>query len=87
LNSGRGSILKCSNSALAQEDKKSLDGKQALSCLDHGKAGAPKAAPRVTYIAAAKPANEATNPRIKMVVSDWYNDGLGNQARIIKACD
>jgi hypothetical protein len=46
-----------------------------------------KAAPRATYIAAAKPANGAAYPHIKMVVSDWYNDGLGNQARIIKACD
>jgi hypothetical protein len=46
-----------------------------------------KAAPRATYVATVKPANEATNTRIRMVVGDWYSDGLGNQARIIKACD
>jgi hypothetical protein len=26
-------------------------------------------------------------PQIKMIVSNWHIDELGNQARIIKACD
>jgi hypothetical protein len=30
---------------------------------------------------------EATMPQIKMIVSNWYTDELGNQARIIKARD
>lgn len=30
---------------------------------------------------------EATVPQIKMIVSDWYTDELGNQARIIQARD
>ena len=30
---------------------------------------------------------EATMPQIKMIVSNWYTDELGNQARIIKAGD
>jgi len=35
--------------------------------------------PQTTY--------EATMPQIKMIVSNWYTDELGNQARIIKASD
>jgi hypothetical protein len=31
------------------------------------------------------PVNEAMVPRIKMIVSNWYTDELGNRARIIKA--
>ena len=30
---------------------------------------------------------EATMPQIKMIVSNWYTDELGNQARIIRAHD
>jgi hypothetical protein len=30
---------------------------------------------------------ETTVPQIKMIVSNWYTDELGNQARFIKACD
>jgi hypothetical protein len=30
---------------------------------------------------------EATMPQIKMIVSNWYTDELGNRARIIKARD
>jgi hypothetical protein len=30
---------------------------------------------------------EATMPQIKMIVSNWYTDELGNRARIIRACD
>jgi hypothetical protein len=26
-------------------------------------------------------------PHIKMFVSDWFTDELGNRARIVKACD
>lgn len=33
------------------------------------------------------PAFDASMPRIKMIVSDWYTDELGNQARIIRASD
>lgn len=32
-------------------------------------------------------ANGAMSPKIKMIVSNWYTDELGNQARIIKARD
>jgi hypothetical protein len=34
-----------------------------------------------------RPANESMTPQIKMIVSNWYTDELGNQARFIKACD
>jgi hypothetical protein len=34
-----------------------------------------------------RPANEAMTPQIKMIVSNWYIDELGNQARFITACD
>jgi hypothetical protein len=30
---------------------------------------------------------EATMPQIKMIVSNWYTDELGDQARIIRAHD
>jgi len=39
------------------------------------------------HAAGPRPANEAMTPQIKMIVSNWYTDELGNQARIIKACD
>ena len=35
--------------------------------------------------AGPKPANEAMVPKIKMFVSNWYTDELGNQARVIRA--
>jgi hypothetical protein len=37
--------------------------------------------------AASRTANQAMTPQVKMIVSDWYTDEIGNQARIIKACD
>ena len=42
---------------------------------------------RQQHATASRSANEAMTPRIKMVVSNWYTHELGNQARIIKACD
>jgi hypothetical protein len=30
---------------------------------------------------------EATMPQIKLIVSNWYTDELGNRARIIQASD
>jgi hypothetical protein len=39
------------------------------------------------HAAGPRPANEGMTPQIKMIVSNWYTDELGNQARIIKACD
>jgi hypothetical protein len=34
-----------------------------------------------------RPANEPMPPQIKMIVSNWYTDELGNQARFVKARD
>ena len=34
-----------------------------------------------------RPHYEAPKPQIKMVVSEWYTDEPGNQARIIKTHD
>jgi hypothetical protein len=34
-----------------------------------------------------RPAHEAMTPQIKMIVSNWYTDELGNHARFIKARD
>jgi hypothetical protein len=39
------------------------------------------------HAAGSRTANEAMTPQIKMIVSNWYIDELGNQARIIKARD
>ena len=39
------------------------------------------------HAAGPRPANEAMTPQIKMIVSNWYTDEFGNQARIIKARD
>jgi hypothetical protein len=39
------------------------------------------------HAAASRIANQAMMPQIKMIVSDWYTDEIGNQARIIKALD
>ena len=39
------------------------------------------------HAAGPRPANEAMIPQIKMVVSNWYTDELGNQARFITARD
>ena len=39
------------------------------------------------HAAGPRAANEAMTPQIKMVVSSWYTDELGNQARFIKARD
>jgi hypothetical protein len=43
--------------------------------------------PRQQRHAAGRPPNEAMTPEIKMIVSNWYTDEHGNQARIIKARD
>ena len=37
--------------------------------------------------AARRPNAQAMTPHIKMLVSDWFTDELGNKARIIKARD
>ena len=37
------------------------------------------------HAAGPGPANEAMTPQIKMIVSNWYTDELGNQARFVKA--
>ena len=39
------------------------------------------------HAAASRTADQAITPQIKMIVSDWYIDEIGNQARIIKARD
>ena len=39
------------------------------------------------HAAGPRPANEVMIPQIKMIVSNWYTDELGNQARFIKARD
>jgi hypothetical protein len=39
------------------------------------------------HAAGPRPANEAMTPQIKMIVSNWYIDELGNQSRFIKARD
>jgi hypothetical protein len=39
------------------------------------------------HAAGPRPANEAMTPQIKMMVSNWYTDELGNQARFIQARD
>jgi hypothetical protein len=35
----------------------------------------------------SRDANGATSLRISMIVSNWYTDEFGNQARVIKARD
>jgi len=42
---------------------------------------------RRQHTTAPRSTHEATMPQIKMIVSKWYIDELGNQARIIKAHD
>ena len=39
------------------------------------------------YASGPRPANESMTPQIKMIVSNWYTDELGNQARFVKARD
>ena len=39
------------------------------------------------HAAGPRPANESMTPQIKMIVSNWYTDELGNQARIVRARD
>ena len=39
------------------------------------------------HAAVSRTANQAMTPQVKMIVSDWYTDEIGNQARIIKAND
>jgi hypothetical protein len=42
---------------------------------------------QVTLPPQRRPNTQAMTPHIKMFVSDWYTDELGNKARIIKARD
>jgi hypothetical protein len=42
---------------------------------------------RQQHAATLRLSYETTVPQIKMIVSNWYTDELGNQARFIKACD
>jgi hypothetical protein len=42
---------------------------------------------QVTLPPQRRPNTQAMNPHIKMFVSDWYTDEVGNKARIIKARD
>jgi hypothetical protein len=42
---------------------------------------------RRRHLADSQNANAATCLKIKMIVSTWYTDELGNRARIIKACE
>jgi hypothetical protein len=42
---------------------------------------------RQRHAAGPRPAHEAMTPQIKMIVSNWYTDELGNQARFITAHD
>jgi hypothetical protein len=42
---------------------------------------------QLRHAAVPRPANEAMTPQIKMIVSSWYTDELGNQARFVKARD
>jgi hypothetical protein len=42
---------------------------------------------RHQHAADSPDANGSTSLKIKMIVSSWYTDELGNRARIIKACD
>ena len=39
------------------------------------------------HAAEPRPSHEAMTPQIKMIVSNWYTDELGNQARFIQARD
>ena len=39
------------------------------------------------YASGPRPANESMTPQIKMIVSNWYIDEHGNQARFITARD
>jgi hypothetical protein len=44
--------------------------------------------PRQQHLAAGpRLGNESVTPQIKMFIGNWYTDELGNQSRIIKACD
>ena len=45
------------------------------------------AARQQRHASGPRPANEAMTPQIKMIVSNWYTDELGNQARFVKARD
>ncbi|MGO9048091.1 MAG: hypothetical protein ACLQFW_14585 [Xanthobacteraceae bacterium] len=42
---------------------------------------------RQQHATTSRSANDAMTPRIQMIVSNWYTDELGNQARFIKARD
>jgi hypothetical protein len=42
---------------------------------------------RHQHAADSRDANGATSLKIKMIVSNWYTDEIGNRARIIKARD
>ena len=42
---------------------------------------------QVTLPPQRRPKTQAMTPHIKMFVSDWFTDELGNKARIIRARD
>ena len=42
---------------------------------------------RQQHASAGRPSTQSMAPQIKMFVSEWYTDELGNRARIIKARD
>ena len=42
---------------------------------------------QVTLPPQRRPNTQAMTPHIKMFVSDWFTDELGNKARIVKARD
>jgi hypothetical protein len=42
---------------------------------------------RQQHASVGRPSAQSMTPQIKMFVSNWYTDELGNQARFIKACD
>jgi hypothetical protein len=61
-------------------------------CMDHDTIALVKLKEKMRlrqqrHAAGPRPANEAMTPQIKMIVSNWYTDELGNQARFIMARD
>jgi hypothetical protein len=46
-----------------------------------------KLRPRRQHASAGRPSTQSMTPQIKMFVSEWYIDELGNRARVIRAHD
>ena len=55
--------------------------------MDHENLKAFTKPEQVTLPLQRRPNTQAMTPHIKMFVSDWYIDELGNKTRIIKARD